>query len=231
MGSGGTFSEKLGYLYRKQIEESEILVVNKCDLVSTPDLAKLRKVLTELAPHATMLNVSARSGTGMEDWLNCVITKTHTPLPHPPLDRALLAEAEGQLGWLNCTVKVSSVRYFSAGKLLLEIATMTQSLLRQDGLEVAHLKLLLCAENESTGEPEYLSAHMVHNDLPPEIGGEIRDPVQRAELTVNLRAEAKPELLHAAVNRAVLEIMERSPELFARMEHCEHFSRGALRSR
>ena len=128
-------------------------------------------------------------------------------------------------------LKIAVKPSYGWGKLLLEIATMTQSLLRQDGLEVAHLKLLLCAENESTGAAEYLSAHMVRNDLAPEVGGEIRDPVQRAELTLNLRAEAKPELLHAAVNRAVLEIMERSPELFARMEHCEHFSRGGNRNR
>jgi hypothetical protein len=68
--------------------------------------------------------------------------------------------------------------------------------------------------------------NLVRNDQTAELSGKITDPVQRAELILNLRAEAKAERLHTAVNRSVLEIMERGPELFARMEHCEHFSRG-----
>ena len=68
--------------------------------------------------------------------------------------------------------------------------------------------------------------NLVRNDASPELSGRIGDPVQRAELILNLRAEAKAERLHAVVNQGVLEIMERKPELFARMENCEHFSRA-----
>lgn len=223
LDSGSVFSDQLAYLYRKQIEEADVLAINKSELLSPNQLISLRKALGELSPNANLLNTSARTGAGLQEWLTCLMSKEHTPGPSPTLDTQLYTEAQSRLGWLNCTVKVSSVKYFDANKLLVNLATAIQSLLSSDALEVAHLKILLSAENESTGVRESTAVNLVRNDLAPELSGQIHEPVNRAEIILNLRAEAKPDLLHTAVNRAVLQIMERAPELFARMEHCEHF--------
>jgi G3E family GTPase len=221
--SGASFSDQLNYIYRKQIEEAELLVINKCELLTSLQLEKVRKSLGELAPNATIFTLSTRSGAGLEEWLHCLMSKEHIARDSAPFDSEAYNEAEALLGWLNCTISVSSVRYFDGGKLLTNLATTIQSLLKQETLEVAHLKLMMLARNGSTGSTDTASIHLVRNDLAPELSGDIREPVQRAELILNLRAEAKPDLLHAAVNRAVLENMERAPDLFARMEHCEHF--------
>src|SRR6185295_12636223 len=42
---GGKFSEKVLYIYRKQLEEADLIVINKCDLVSEARLAALRQAL------------------------------------------------------------------------------------------------------------------------------------------------------------------------------------------
>ena len=228
--SGGGFSEKLSYIYRKQMEEAELLILNKTDLLPSAQLGKLRKALGEVSPNATLLNTSIRSGIGIDEWLNCLLKKQHTSAQLPRVDQSVFGEAQALLGWLNCTVNVSSVRYFDAPKLLTDLATAIQSVLKQDAIEIAHLKILLRAEIYSTGAEEFASINLVRNDAMPELHGEIGEPIQRAELILNLRAETKPDLLHAAVNRALLEIMERSPELFARMEHCEHFRPAARAS-
>ncbi|HEX7862052.1 MAG TPA: GTP-binding protein [Verrucomicrobiae bacterium] len=225
--SGGGFSEKLAYIYRKQIEEAELLVANKTDLFPAAQLSQLREVIGELAPNATLLDVSNRHATGLDEWLNCLTGKQHTTAHLSALDSGVFADAQALLGWLNCTVNVSSVRYFDGAKLLTDLATAIQSALKQDAVEIAHLKILLRAEDYSEGGEEFAIANLVRSDASPELHGEIREPVQRAELILNLRAETKPDLLHAAVNRALLEIVERSPELFARMEHCEHFRPAA----
>jgi G3E family GTPase len=223
LDSGASFSEKLGYLYRKQIEEAENLVINKSDLLSAAQLSKLREALGELAPGATLLTVSARTGAGLDEWLACLMSKEHIPTSARALDSQLYHEAQSLIGWLNCTATVSSVKYFDANALINDLGTAIQSVLKGDGVEVAHLKLMLSAENESTGAIDIASVNLVRNDLAPELTGEIHEPVKRANLILNLRAEARPDLLHSAVNRAVLAVMERAPELFARMEHCEHF--------
>ena len=224
--SGATFSDKLGYIFRKQIEEAEILVLNKCDLLPAALLSRVRKSLSEMAPEATVFSTSVRNHDGLDEWLNCLVTKEHTASAAPLIDLGVLSDAEALLGWLNCTIKVSSVKYFDAEKLLSDLAIAIQSILKQEAIEIVHLKVLLRATNDSTGAWDSAAINLVRNDAVSELSGKIADPVQRAELILNLRAEAKAERLHTVVNRAVLEIMERGPELFARMEHCEHFSRG-----
>ena len=180
-----------------------------------------------MAPDATIFTTSLSQNSGLDEWLNCLMTKEHISSAAPPIDREVHNDAEALLGWLNCTIKVSSVKYFDAEKLLTDLASAIQSILKHDAIEIAHLKVLLRAANDSTGAWDSVAINLVRNDLTSELSGRISDPVQRAELILNLRAEGKAERLHAAVNRAVLDIMERGPELFARMEHCEHFSRGA----
>jgi 2',3'-cyclic-nucleotide 2'-phosphodiesterase (5'-nucleotidase family) len=41
-GDGGGFSPNVAYIYRKQLEEAEIVVINKCDLVSPAQRSALR---------------------------------------------------------------------------------------------------------------------------------------------------------------------------------------------
>jgi hypothetical protein len=73
-----------------------------------------------------------------------------------------------------------------------------------------------------------VSIHLVGNDDVPQLSGELPEPIQSGQMILNLRAQADPEMLHAAVTRALLTLMEKSPELFARMENSEHFRPAPL---
>ena len=221
--SGGTFSEKIVYLYRKQLEETDIIVINKCELVSPAKLANLRGALQEIAPEAKLFNVSARTGAGLEEWFECLMTKEQEERSAGDLDYSIYAEGEALLGWLNCTVSLSSVKYFDAGKLLVELATAVQAILKQEGVEGAHLKMILMPEHDRN---DVAVLSLVRTDDPPYLAREVSEPIQRGEMILNIRAEANPALLHESVNRALMVLMERSPDLFARMQHSEHFRPG-----
>ena len=62
-GPGG-LSENVRFIYRKQLEEAEIVVVNKIDLVDASARDRLRKAIAAAAPRAEILECSARAGTG-----------------------------------------------------------------------------------------------------------------------------------------------------------------------
>lgn len=221
--SGGTFSEKIVYLYRKQLEEADIIVINKSDLLTPAKLTKLWSALQEIAPEAKLFNVSARTGAGLEEWFECLMTKEQEERNAADLDYAIYAEGEALLGWLNCTVSLSSVKYFDAGKLLVDLATAIQAILKQEGVEGAHLKLVLMPEHD---RKDVAVLSLVRTDDPPYLAREVSEPIQRGEMILNIRAEANPALLHESVNRALMVLMEQSPELFARMQHSEHFRPG-----
>src|SRR5262245_21857399 len=58
---GGTFSPKVQYIYEKQLEEADIIVVNKSDLVSAEQRERLEHALTSRFPDAEVITVSART--------------------------------------------------------------------------------------------------------------------------------------------------------------------------
>ena len=102
---GRSFSEKVTYVYRKQLQEADVIVVNKCDAHAADLLDELSTALGGEFPQATVLTCSARTGAGVDAWFETVLAEN-------PASRALeidydiYAEGEALLGWLNCTVQL-----------------------------------------------------------------------------------------------------------------------------
>lgn len=74
--AAASLSEHVAYIYKKQLEEAEILVINKCDLVDAPRLARLREALAAVAPRAVIHECAAREGTGLEPWFERMLADT-----------------------------------------------------------------------------------------------------------------------------------------------------------
>src|SRR5258708_5265174 len=56
---GKTFAPKVVYVYRKQLEEADIIVINKSDLISAEQLDRLKQALAEQFPKAEVMAISA----------------------------------------------------------------------------------------------------------------------------------------------------------------------------
>src|ERR1041385_8401149 len=106
--TGARFSEKVLYIYRKQLEEADLLVINKCDLLNAPRLAQLRGALGKEFPLAEVLEVSARTGAGLDEWFGRVTTAEQQARRSMDVDYTIYAEGEALQGWLNATVQVSA---------------------------------------------------------------------------------------------------------------------------
>src|SRR5688572_26984486 len=65
---GPKFSEKVLYIYRKQLEEADIIVINKSDLLDRTELRTLQDELNKQFPQAKQHVVSARKGDGLPGW-------------------------------------------------------------------------------------------------------------------------------------------------------------------
>src|SRR6478609_1975588 len=62
--TGDRFSPKVEYIYRKQLEEADLIVINKTDLLDPGQIAILHQKLRGEFPHAEVWSVSARTGAG-----------------------------------------------------------------------------------------------------------------------------------------------------------------------
>jgi G3E family GTPase len=219
--AGKSFSPKVSYIYCKQLEEAEVIVVNKIDLLAPQRLEVLRQALAERFPTARVQAISARRGEGIEEWLEHVATAVPTTAGAMDVDYATYAEGEALLGWLNCTLRVSSDRPFDGNAAVLQLAGDIQDRLRTHGAEVAHLKMTLSPEEGN----DLAVANLVRSDHAPELSHRLDEPLDAGHLTVNLRAEARPEVLREAVLSAVT-AMSQARKLVTEMLHLESFQPG-----
>jgi G3E family GTPase len=221
--SGGKFSGKVLYIYRKQLEEADIIAVNKRDLLDATRQRTLRDKLTLEFPRAEIVEVSARLGDGLDAWFNRLTASEQIARVAMEMDYALYAEGEALLGWLNCTAQLEAKTRFDANAVLKRLANHIQARLQREGAEVAHLKMTFSSE-ESLGGIAVIN--LVRNDYVPEVSLALEEPVHSGQLVVNLRAEAAPEVLCDSVRSAVAGLAEHFGGLAAKLEHLEHFRPG-----
>jgi G3E family GTPase len=219
---GKSFSEKVVYIYSKQLEEAEVIVINKADLLSAERLETLRKALAGRFPQARVRVMSARSGQGLEDWVNDVTAAGARTAGAMDVDYQTYADGEALLGWLNATLRVSSGEVFDGNQLLMDLGRSLQSRLGGGGVEVAHLKMTLTPDEDGS---DIAVANLVRSDSPPEMSHRLQEPLGSGQLILNLRAEADPELLRTET-LAAIESAAQAGGLSVGVEHLERFRPG-----
>ena len=222
--SGGKFSEKVLYIYRKQLEEADLIVINKTDLVSAEKLAALRAALAKDFPHAEILEISARNGSGLETWFARVTASEQLARGAMEVDYEVYAEGEALLGWLNATVTLAAPSEFDANEVLRQLAGDVQRQLLAASAEIAHFKMTFSPDAGLGGEVAVIN--LVRNDFVPELSQSLEEPITNGQLILNLRAEAAPETLRTAVEESLAALAQKFPLLTARLEHLEHFRPG-----
>ena len=221
--SGGRFSGKVLYIYRKQLEEADLIAVNKCDLL---DASQKQELLDKLAiefPSAEIFEVSARNGIGLGGWFDRINAGGKAARGSMEVDYDLYAEGEALLGWLNATVRLKASSAFNANAVLKRLAGEIQERLKRLGAEVAHLKMTFSPDG-ALGEIGVIN--LVRNDYVPEVSQALDEPAQTGQLIINLRAESSPDELRDAVVNGLAGLRESFPGLDVKTDHLEHFRPG-----
>ncbi len=224
LAQGGSFSEKVLYIYHKQIEEADLVVINKCDLLERAQLESLQQAIGAQYPRPEMLAVSARHDINLDAWFDRITKATQSPRTAMDVDYQVYAEGEALLGWLNGTVQLSTENVFDSKKVLQHVAGAIQKRLQAQKAEVAHLKMTFNPEASLSGE--IAGVNLVRNDFVPELSYHLEDPVQSGQLIINLRAEAPPDVLEAAVREGLAAAVKNVRGLRAAVEHLECFRPG-----
>jgi G3E family GTPase len=221
---GASFSEKVVYIYRKQLEEADIIVINKVDLLSPAQLEELRAAFAKEFPKAELIAVSARDGQGLDVWFRRLETSEQTRAATMKVDYDVYADGEALLGWYNSTATLSATAPFDADAVLTKLAREIQNRLREQNAEVAHLKMTFSPNESLAGE--IAAVNLVRNDFVPELSIKLQDHSADGQLIINLRAENAPDALAETVRASLAAIEGGSTGITAKIEHIEHFRPG-----
>jgi G3E family GTPase len=218
---GKSFSPKVLYVYNKQLEEADLIVINKTDVITDAQRERLDTAMRERFPTADVSAVSARTGANLEEWFDRVLSAPLDGRPAMDVDYAIYAEGEALLGWLNATARVHSAASFDGNQLLQRLADDIRLRLLHDGVEIAHLKMTLAPDEGA----DIGAINVVRTDGRAECSHELAEPMTAGELIVNLRAEGDPERLGTNVE-TILKIVGDEVRATIEIEHCEHFRPG-----
>ncbi len=192
------FPEEVAYIFRKQLEEADIIVLNKVDTLTQSEADRMVSALKELQPAKPILKVSALRGDGVDEWLQMLMSDAPAG-SHilRDIDYDTYAKGEAVLGWLNATVRLIGSPQFNALQFAKALMSELQTAINAHNAEVAHLKFLL-----SSGT-QMLRGHLTKADAEPNFIGEL-DEVNEATLVLNARVALSPEALGGIATQAIL---------------------------
>ena len=199
--TGKQFSAKVVYIYEKQLEEADIVIINKTDLVTVADLDELDAAIRARWPGTHVMQICARTGLGVDRWLEAIVADELTSRSTMEVDYDRYAEGEALLGWLNLSADLSGVE-FDGNRFLIDLATDVITRLRSDVVDIAHMKMTLLP---SEG-PDLAVVNLVRDGADPELSHWLADPLTDGELVLNLRAEGAPEALSEGVIKSLHEV-------------------------
>ncbi len=193
-GNAGLHADA-AYIYRKQLEESDIILINKSDLLNAEQVESLKQRTAQTFPSATVLAVSAIQGAGIDEWLSLVMNRPEAGKRLTEVDYDIYAHGEAVLGWLNGTVQLhgATTDWDDFTRIFL---TRLADRFDNENLPVGHVKVI--AENgrnfivgNLTGTRETLSTRGT--------AGSSRD----VKLIINARVETSPENLDRIVRETL----------------------------
>ena len=198
-----TFPEEVAYLFEKQLEEADLIVLNKCDLLKSTEKDRLVKALRDRFPAKEVLVTSALQGDGMQAWLETLLSGrpgADTVLRQIDYDR--YAQAEAILGWLNAAVKVRSKATYAPGNLMRGLLLEIRDALRQRNAGIGHLKLVLTSGGISTW------ASITDLRSEPRLSQPSAKIASGGTLLVNARVKLEPADLETVVRDALADAAE-----------------------
>jgi Ni2+-binding GTPase involved in maturation of urease and hydrogenase len=193
----GGFSPQAAYIFKKQLEEADLIVINRCDELGEAEIGGLTELIRSQYPGTPVMRMSAMTGAGFDALLEFVEQRGSFGRRVMDVDYDAYAVGEAELGWLNSSLTVSASAPFALDELLLEMVTRLRDSLATIPAETAHLKTIGMAEGL------YAVANLVSSFSPPELSLPSRATVRQAELVINARVAVAPEILTEHVEQAV----------------------------
>ena len=137
------FSADVDYIFLKQLEEAECVLMNKVDLLTASQRAKL---LGRLRPYTRkpFIEISTETGEGLEEWFTLLMTGESAPTRLMEMDYERYATGEALMGWYNAALSLHSMAQpVDGNKLLKTLAGDILQELEAEGIQVAHFKMSL----------------------------------------------------------------------------------------
>ncbi len=190
-------SSNIGYIFRKQLEEADLIVINRADDLGRAQLAALTALVAERYPTTPVLVASAKTGLGFDALHEFLGQDGDFGRRILEIDYDVYADAEAELGWLNTTARMVTPAPFLVDDVLLELIGAIDRRLVDLGALASHVKTLGLAGGTCG------VANLISSGSGGELSRSASHETREIDLVINARVAADPSALERAVRDAL----------------------------
>ena len=200
-GKTPSFNDSVIYIYKKQLEEAGLIIVNKIDLMSTDDLKELTRLINEKYARKEIIFQNSLDVNNVALWIQALeASNLSGELSSLDIDYEIYGAGEAKLAWLDQELEIFN-SYKSPYKDAVDLINLIYEKIVAFNYSIGHLKFLL---NE---EIKMSFTSSTSPKITPEPKGHSSSS---ATLLINARIETTPDIVYKIISEAIKEISIRS---------------------
>lgn len=198
-GEETTFDNTVQYIYDKQLEEADILVLSKADLLSQQEKQLIAKALNNTFPEKKWLFQDSYETASIQTWLQAVeefVPKTTRKSLE--IDYSTYGKGEAMLAWLDQSLVLTAA---DAPIRALELIELICNSIKAFNLPVGHVKFIV---NDGEQQHKISFTQSGFTDGAKEVLAETESP--SVSMLINARVQTHPDHLKQLVAQAILNV-------------------------
>ncbi len=197
--------EELVYLMKLQLEEADLVVLNKTDLLTDEEIERDVAFLEEACPDVPVMAISAKERTGIPELAEYITTHESALKNFSVRDDEKFAEAETKLTWYNrrMFVKTLDGSKVDCNAIVDEVIEGIRMGLIEKKRNVPHLKTFATA-----GAGDFNKCSLIGVDYDIEHGQEFIRDHKKFSMIINARAVCESRPLARIVDDAIDDVCE-----------------------
>jgi G3E family GTPase len=189
-----SFDESVRYIYFKQLEEAEVIVISKIDLMDDNSLEEMKRLIDKYSDKITLYQNSFDT-TDVRGWLKVLDNKFVTTPSSLHINYDMYGAGEARLAWHDQQVEIQSGNYNAMQATNGLIKTISQKI-QFNEYPIGHLKFLLNNEKKIS----------ITRTSQEEVFDNIVEERKYAGLLINARVQTSPEALSHIISESIKEI-------------------------
>jgi Ni2+-binding GTPase involved in maturation of urease and hydrogenase len=184
--------ESVRYIYKKQLEEADLLILNKVDLLEAHQLKKVDAFIKSEYPDKVILQQNSLTAEGISTWMEAIENFTCKKRNSLAIDYDIYGNGESKLAWLDKSITVITTDG-NAIDVVSQIITSIFDQIQSNRIFIGHLKFLV----ETDTAKEKISFTTTHTNAKVTLS---KQETNFVNLLINARVQTNPEAVGELVD-------------------------------
>lgn len=195
-GTSSFIDDDVRYIFKKQMEEADILILNKTDLVNEWQLKEIMPMIKQNYALKKILLQNSLNQKDIQQWISCFEKETRVQRTSLDIDYEIYGAGEAKLAWLDSVLSFKT-RKLPAVKAAALLAEIIYEKIKQQELTIGHLKFLI-----DDGKDQFKISYTASDQLQRVI---VNGTSFKASVIINARVQTEPEILQQIIFESVSE--------------------------